>query len=252
MIFSDSTFIPIVAAWAALSVPALIIGVARIDIFARVGGKSIGPCIPSRWGWFIMELPALMVFPAIYFTSADRQLTTDILVAAWLLHYLHRTLMWPWIVPRKGSPMPVITMTTGFTFNIINGLLLAWFITTIADYTADWLSDPRFITGAVLFLTGATLNIHSEYHLTRLRKKNPDKYILPQGGTFRFISSPHLTGEIIEWLGFALMTCSPAALAFALWTAANLIPRALWRHHWYQSKFDDYPKERRALIPGVL
>lgn len=42
------------------------------------------------------------------------------------------------------------------------------------------------------------------------------------------------------------------ALAFALWTAANLIPRALWRHRWYRQTFSDYPPSRRAVIPGVL
>ena len=42
------------------------------------------------------------------------------------------------------------------------------------------------------------------------------------------------------------------ALAFALWTAANLIPRALWRHRWYRRTFPDYPPSRRAVIPGVL
>lgn len=43
-----------------------------------------------------------------------------------------------------------------------------------------------------------------------------------------------------------------SALAFALWTAANLIPRALWRHRWYRQTFPDYPPSRRAVIPGVL
>lgn len=38
----------------------------------------------------------------------------------------------------------------------------------------------------------------------------------------------------------------------ALWTAANLTPRALWRYCWYRQTFPDYPPSRRALIPGVL
>ena len=48
------------------------------------------------------------------------------------------------------------------------------------------------------------------------------------------------------------MAWSLPALAFAMWTAANLIPRALWRHRWYREKFPDYPPSRRAVIPGVL
>jgi hypothetical protein len=35
-------------------------------------------------------------------------------------------------------------------------------------------------------------------------------------------------------------------------TAANLVPRALSHHRWYQANFPDYPHERRALLPGLL
>ena len=41
-------------------------------------------------------------------------------------------------------------------------------------------------------------------------------------------------------------------LAFALWTIANLVPRALWRRAWYRENFDGYPPGRAALLPGVL
>ena len=36
--------------------------------------------------------------------------------------------------------------------------------------------------------------------------------------------------------------CGKAALAFTLSTAANLIPRALWRHRWYRRTFPAYPE----------
>jgi hypothetical protein len=39
---------------------------------------------------------------------------------------------------------------------------------------------------------------------------------------------------------------------FAFWTFANLAPRALANHQWYQKKFPNYPEERKALIPYVL
>jgi hypothetical protein len=57
---------------------------------------------------------------------------------------------------------------------------------------------------------------------------------------------------MIEWAGFALATWSLSGLAFALWTAANLVPRAISHHRWYREKFPDYPAERRALIPYLL
>jgi hypothetical protein len=40
-------------------------------------------------------------------------------------------------------------------------------------------------------------------------------------------------------------------VSFALFTAANLAPRALANHRWYHEKFADYPPERRRLIPFI-
>jgi hypothetical protein len=59
-------------------------------------------------------------------------------------------------------------------------------------------------------------------------------------------------GEIIEWCGWALATWTFAGAAFAFFTIANLLPRALSHHRWYREKFPDYPRERKAIIPGVL
>ena len=69
---------------------------------------------------------------------------------------------------------------------------------------------------------------------------------------FDIVCCPNLSGEIIEWVGFALLTWSLPGLAFALWTVANLVPRALWRRKWYRENFSGYPRERAALFPGVL
>jgi hypothetical protein len=34
-----------------------------------------------------------------------------------------------------------------------------------------------------------------------------------------------------------------------VWTAANLVPRAVANHRWYREKFSEYPARRKALIP---
>jgi hypothetical protein len=57
---------------------------------------------------------------------------------------------------------------------------------------------------------------------------------------------------MIEWTGWAFATLSWPGAVFALWTAANLVPRALQHHAWYRSTFADYPRPRKAIIPFVL
>ena len=43
-----------------------------------------------------------------------------------------------------------------------------------------------------------------------------------------------------------------AVIAFAIWTIANLLPRARSHHRWYRERFAEYPSERRAMIPFVF
>jgi len=96
------------------------------------------------------------------------------------------------------------------------------------------------------------INQLSDNILLNLRKTPGNGYKIPYGGLFRWVSCPNFFGEIIEWSGFALMIWSPAGLAFAVWTAANLIPRALDHHKWYRENFPDYPQERKAVFPCLL
>ena len=247
-----SWFTPAVLIWCGLTVPVLVYALLGKDRTGRLGAQAWGPNLDARWGWLLMELSALAVFPVVYLAAGERHAVGDLLVAVWLAHYIHRTLVWPWIVQRQARPFPAITAASGFCFNLVNGVLLGWFMARIADYPGSWFSDPRFAGGAALFVAGAALNIASDYRLAALRAKASGGAILPRGGAFELVSCPNLAGEIIEWAGFALMSWSLPGLAFALWTAANLIPRALWRHRWYQARFPDYPENRRAVVPWLL
>ena len=58
--------------------------------------------------------------------------------------------------------------------------------------------------------------------------------------------------ELIEWTGWAVASWSAGGLAFAVYTAANLGPRAWSTHRWYRRSFPDYPVERKALIPSLI
>ena len=247
-----SWFTPAVLIWCGLTVPVLVYALMGKDPTGRLGGRALGPTLDARWGWVLMELSALAVFPVVYLAAGERHAVGDVLVALWLAHYVHRALVWPWFVQRQARPLPAITAASGFAFNLVNGVLLGWFNARIADYPQDWFTDPRFVSGAALFALGAVLNVYSDYRLSWLRTKASGGAVLPRGGPFNLVSCPNLAGEIVEWVGFALMSWSLPGLAFALWTAANLIPRALWRRRWYRERFPGYPGHRRAIVPGLL
>lgn len=75
-------------------------------------------------------------------------------------------------------------------------------------------------------------------------------YKIPRGGLFELVSCPNYLGEIVEWLGWAVMTWSWAGLGFFLYSCFYLVPRAIGNHKWYLDKFKEvYPKHRKAVIP---
>ena len=57
--------------------------------------------------------------------------------------------------------------------------------------------------------------------------------------------------EAPSFLSFALAACTPAALVFAWFTFCNLAPRAHSHHQWYRERFEDYPEQRKRLIPLI-
>ena len=96
------------------------------------------------------------------------------------------------------------------------------------------------------------INIKSDDILMKLRKNYGEGYHSPRGFLYKYVSCPNYLGEILEWMAFAIMTWSLAGLSFMIWTMANLVPRAIKGHQWYHSKFESYPKDRKAIFPFII
>lgn len=216
-------------------------------------GRGWGPEMSNRAGWVVMELPATVLFACIYFLGdAAFDLVPLILLGVWQCHYLNRNFIFPFRTRTAGKTMPAVVAGSGFAFNVVNAYVNARFISHFGAYGPGWLADPRFLAGLAIFATGFTLNIRSDNILLRLRKSSGTGYSIPRGGAFRHVSCPNYLGELLEWAGWALATWSLGGLAFFAYTAANLVPRALSHHRWYRERFEDYPRGRKAVIPGVL
>jgi len=222
--------------------------------YGRHSRKDWGPNIPNRVGWVLMELPSLLVFSLFFLLGPNTiQPVTWIFFALYVAHYANRSLIYPLQTRTSGKQMPLVVAMMAVFFNLINGFLNGYYFSAFArEYTVEWLYDARFIIGMILFVSGVIINGWSDQILLHLRRRGEKGYSVPTGGLFRWVSCPNFFGEIIEWTGFAVMTWSPAALAFALWTFFNLVPRGLDHHKWYRATFPDYPPQRKAIIPGLL
>eukprot|EP00689_Sawyeria_marylandensis_P001967 EC822795.1.p1 GENE.EC822795.1~~EC822795.1.p1 ORF type:complete len:184 (-),score=34.36 EC822795.1:86-637(-) len=143
------------------------------------------------------------------------------------------------------------------------------------------------ILGFSIYFFGFIVNIHSDQILINLSAKNPKivkkteneknekkskknlsedsensedskeiiidgKYRIPYGGLFKYISAANYWGELVEWLGMWICLQNCASFSFFFATFGNLGTRSISTHKWYKEKFGKlYPKNRRALIPGI-
>jgi 3-oxo-5-alpha-steroid 4-dehydrogenase 1 len=221
--------------------------------YGRHARSDWGPSISNQLGWCLMELVSLVVFVSLFlFGPTAKSAPMWVFFALWTAHYVNRSLIFPWRTHTRGKSIPLAIVGSAMLFNIVNaglnGTYLGW---SGHVYSPEWLTDPRFIVGLAVFLAGAGINLWADNTLIGLRADGGQGYTVPRGGVFEWVSCPNHMGEIIQWSGFALMCWNLPALSFAVWTAANLIPRAVSHHKWYRSTFPDYPSRRRAVIPGV-
>ncbi|GAA1794716.1 3-oxo-5-alpha-steroid 4-dehydrogenase [Luedemannella flava] len=216
--------------------------------YGRHGRAGWGPTVPARVAWIVMESPAPLLFLGVFLAGEHRaDVVPLVLLGLWQLHYVQRTFVYPFLL-RGGARMPVSIMAMAIAFNTLNAYINARWVSSVGTYPTDWLTDPRFVLGVLVFLTGYSVNLWADRVLRGLRTAG-NGYQIPRGGLYRWVSCPNYLGEIVEWFGWALTTWSPAGLAFAVYTAANLAPRAVSNHRWYRERFPDYPPQRRALIP---
>jgi len=249
-----STFDLVVWVWIAIALIIFLVLLFVTAPFGRHSKRTWGLTIPDRLGWFMMEIPAPLIFLLLVLTgTAPKTLTVWIITGLYLAHYTNRAIIYPLRIRTRGKEMPLIVALMAVFFNFVNAGLLGYYMGTLqTQYTLAWMTDPRFIAGLVIFFTGVVINITSDEKLIHLRKKKSNGYEIPRGGLFEKVSCPNFLGEIVEWGGYALLCWSIPALSFFIWTFSNLMPRALSHHRWYRGHFTDYPAVRKAVIPYIL
>ena len=227
----------------------------------RFGANNRGIKFSSKVGWILMEIPSLILFPIFFFMGSNSDQAVPLFfLAVWMFHYTNRALVTPSLMrtrPDAAKTFDLSVVLAGWATLALHCYLNARFISEYGDhYQADWFSDPRFIIGLAIYALGFSLNIHSDSVQRNLRSKKPTpdepRYKIPYGGGFKFVSCPQYLGEMMAFLGFAVMTWNLGALFVLAMTMANLIPRALYTHKWFKKNFPEYPSERKAVIPFLL
>lgn len=222
--------------------------------YGRYTTGKYGFPVNAKFAWFVQELPAFLVpFCLIVWASSSKTsvLENQLLIAMYMCHYTQRSFIYPFLI-RGGKPTPFGSFAMAFIFCIYNGYMQIRYLSHYAEYPAHWVTHPCFIIGSFLWLVGWLVNVHSDHILRNLRKPGETGYKIPRGGVFEYVSGANFLGEITEWAGFAVAGHSVHSSAFAVFTTVVLASRAVAHHKWYLSKFEDYPKNRKALIPFLF
>ena len=248
-----------------MAVMAVIVFVALFYFKAGYGYLSTskwGPKISNKAAWVIMEAPAFifLLYQTISFAASgvetgNSRTVLYIMSGLFLLHYFQRSFIFPFLM-RGKSKMPVAIMFMGLTFNTLNAYLIGGWLYGQAPagmYGTHWLWSPQFIIGAVVFFTGMAINLHSDHIIRNLRKPGDTKHYIPRKGLYKYVTSANYFGEFTEWVGYAILTWSPAGLLFAAWTFANLAPRAKSLTAKYEEEFGEEYKslKKKHIIPFI-
>ena len=114
---------------------------------------------------------------------------------------------------------------------------------------------PQLIAGAAIFLSGkrSTSTTTCCWPACARRGGAGQGYRVPQGGLFRWVACPHYLGEIISWVGYAVMAGLPPAWGNAVVVVVYLGARSRSTLRWYQQNLPGVARaERRALVPFLF
>ncbi len=202
--------------------------------------------LPSRQGMFLLYFVPFLI--ALGFSLPYLAALTPVqalVLAATLIHFGKRTLEALFLHQYSGK------------MEFSTNLMILMFYSLVAGgiiYLNNWpvpVVDGFVLTGAVLFVVGVIGNFAHHKLLADLRK-NTREYVIPRGGWFEYVACPHYLFEIIGWVGIALMSQYLFTWMSMIAMTGYLTVRSLKTLKWYQQKFADFPKERKALVPFIL
>jgi steroid 5-alpha reductase family enzyme len=226
--------------------------------YGRYSQTTWGPLINPKLGWFSMEFPAAVAH-FYFFLKRDPLLglPSTLFCLFFELHYLNRSIVFPLLLSNSAKKMPISVTAMALFFNLLNGFVNGFGLYCSSDAlqyaSLSYFHRANFIVGAIVFLLGLYINVSSDQIVRELKRKGENDYQVPYGGLHDYVASPNYFGEIVEWCGWAVMTRSFGGLAFAVFTFANLVPRAVRHRKWYVEKFkEQYPTSRKAVIPYFL
>lgn len=209
-----------------------------------------GATISSRAGMLLLYSPAALAAAASFFVpGVVVGVRAQLLGWALAVHFFKRVFEVLFIHQYSGRMLLESAIPISFSYCISTVSMI------YAQYLSQDMPEPAIdlkYPGLALFLIGIAGNFYHHVLLSKLRQKNDKAYKIPKGGLFGLVICPHYLFEIIGFYGVALIAQTVYSFAFALGTTFYLMGRSSATKKWYLSKFEDFPREIKNLVPYIF
>ncbi|KAH8501974.1 hypothetical protein H0E87_016652 [Populus deltoides] len=203
----------------------------------------------SRDAMLVVYIPAFLSAVAFSGLFPNVGLRFLLVKSALTIHFFKRILEVLFVHKYSG----------GMAVDTVIIITLGYFTTTLITIYALSLTqgfpeppvDLKY-PGVVLFLVGIVGNFYHHHLLSLLRTKNDNGYKVPKGGLFGLVTCPHYFFEILIFLGISFISQTLYTFASTISTICYLMGRSYATRRWYLTKFDDFPKDVKAIIPYVF
>ncbi|XP_060186429.1 uncharacterized protein LOC132615850 [Lycium barbarum] len=205
--------------------------------------------IESKKGMLLSYSPAFLAGVASFAIFPDGDLRFALVCSALTIHFFKRVFEVLFVHKYSGSMDVKATIRISFSYFLFTVTMI------YSQHLTQGLPEPSIdlkYGGFIIFLVGIIGNLYHHYLLSKLRTKGEKEYKIPQGGLFKFAICPHYLFEILIFVGISCTSQTLYAISFTLGSTFYLMGRSIATRRWYKSKFDDFPKDIKALIPYIF
>ncbi|XP_071342998.1 polyprenal reductase isoform X2 [Trachinotus anak] len=212
----------------------------------------------SHPSWLTVMLDILTGVPST--DSQVPQLSTLLVQLLLWVHSLRRLLECLFVSVFSDGTMHLVQYVFGLGYYIVLGLTVLC-SDHVGKGTGSLLSqlDWVHVAGVTLFTAASLLQHQSVVLLARLRTGKSGAvetlaHRVPKGGWFELVSCPHYFAELLIYISLALVF---GGLSLTWWFVVlyvlfNQSLAAQLCHDLYISKYESYPRHRKAFIPFVF
>ncbi|KAJ6311290.1 hypothetical protein OIU77_013124 [Salix suchowensis] len=206
--------------------------------------------LSSRTGMLVLYVPAFLSGAVSFVLYPNHDLRLFLVKATLTIHFFKRVV--EVLCVHKYSSSGVVLDSA---IPITSSYFSATSTMIYGQYLTRGFPEPQLdlkYPGILLFLLGIIGNFYHHQVLASLRTKDDKEYKIPKGGLFDLVVCPHYLFEVLGFVGIFFISQTLYSFCFTLGTIVYLIGRSYATRRWYLSKFEDFPKDVKALIPYVF